>query len=122
MFLSKPLFRATNNSGEFELVTPCIYFSELKGRIEVTQGLITDFASIPRVFRALVSVNGKHRLAAVVHDFLYMKKGVLPDQNLDRSMCDRVFLEAMKVSGVPFWKRHLMYRAVRVGGWVHWKR
>ena len=37
-----------------------------------------------------------------------------------RAEADAVFLEAMKVVGIPAWRRTVMYRAVRMGGGGGW--
>ena len=68
----------------------------------------TDLASIPRIFRLLFAKNGRHRPAAVPHDFLCSLKMEFP-----RRLADKIFLEAMKVVGVSRWKRYPMYWAVR---------
>jgi hypothetical protein len=52
---------------------------------------------------------------AVIHDFLYRESGV------SRADADAVFLEAMKISGKPLWKRWLMWLGTRVGGWTAYK-
>lgn len=87
--------------------------------IVIPEGFINDLASIPRIFRSIVPQIGKHRGAAVVHDYLYSRKGKMKGGvTLTRKQCDKIFLEAMKVAGVRFTRRHVMYQAVRVGGWV----
>lgn len=101
------------------------YGSKLLGEIvEVPEGFATDLASIPRAFRFLISVNGNHRPAAIVHDYLYSKKGALTIKNklvkVTRKQADQIFLEAMKELGVNFITRRVMYSAVRMGGWLHW--
>lgn len=83
--------------------------------IKVPVGERTDLASIPRSVRFFISQNGRHRAAAVVHDRLYKQAGL---NRYTRKQCDDVFREAMKVSGVPWWKREMMYAGVRAGGWV----
>lgn len=121
MFLTHPCFKV-GESGQFILVKPLHYFSPRFGNIEVEKDFVTDFASIPRFFRRLISVNGNHRLAAVIHDKLYSVRGKLSDdKELTRKECDEWFLEAMEVSKVGWFQRNLMYRAVRVGGWVFWE-
>ncbi|MBW1976145.1 MAG: DUF1353 domain-containing protein [Deltaproteobacteria bacterium] len=50
------------------------------------------------------------RQAAVVHDYCY-RTGCL-----SRKKCDQLFSEGMKVLGVPFWKRYVMYWVVRLFG------
>ena len=78
----------------------------------------TDFASIPRLlWPAMGHPTGKHGKAAVVHDWLYQ----YPEE-YSRRRCDQIFLEAMRVLGVGWWKRSAMYAGVRIGGWVGWNR
>lgn len=80
--------------------------------IHIEEGYMTDLASIPRVARWLIPKLGRHAQAAVVHDKCYQHH-LYPQKK-----CDQIFLEAMKVLKVPFWKRRIMYRALRIGGWV----
>jgi hypothetical protein len=78
-------------------------------------GFETDLASIPTwVPRWLADPTGRHRGAAIVHDFLVRQPG------FDRKKADEIFLEAMKVEGVKRWRRRMMWRAVSVQTW--WKR
>lgn len=78
--------------------------------IVVPVGFDTDFASIPRVFWALLPPTGRYGKAAVVHDYLYRCTA------WPRAVCDRVFREAMEVLGVSWLTRHALYRAVRLWG------
>lgn len=79
----------------------------------VHDGFRTDFASIPRVLRGVISVNGKHRMAALIHDYLYVYEvGV----SVTRAEADRVFLQEMHALGVKRIKRYAMYYAVRLFG------
>ncbi|MDF7806215.1 DUF1353 domain-containing protein [Pontiellaceae bacterium B12219] len=84
--------------------------------ITVPAGFETDFASVPRLFWRIIPPWGRYSAAAVVHDYLYATASVT------RYEADRIFLDLMKRLGVPLWKRRLMYRAVRLGGWASWKR
>ncbi|KKK70890.1 hypothetical protein LCGC14_2919420 [marine sediment metagenome] len=74
----------------------------------VPKSFKTDFASIPKVFRVILSTVGKHGKAAVLHDYL-CEYGYL-----SRKKADLVLLEAMRVLGVGYIKRTIMYRAVRI--------
>jgi hypothetical protein len=85
-----------------------------KKTIIVPQGFTTDFASIPRIFWAVLPRWGKYGNAAVIHDFLYYQ------QKYHRKRADQIFLEAMGVLEVPPWQKYLIYGAVRVGGWLAW--
>lgn len=78
--------------------------------IEVPAGNITDLTSVPRLLWALLPPNGRYAKAAIIHDYLY-------DNGLrTKAEADRIFLDGMKVLGVPGWKRGVMYVAVRVFG------
>jgi len=79
--------------------------------VVVPVGFHTDLASVPRPLWAFIPPYGRYIRAAIIHDYLYIKGG------LPRRGADRVFLSLMKTDGVPFWKRTLMYAAVRGFGW-----
>jgi hypothetical protein len=83
--------------------------------IMVPQGFTTDFASIPRVFWAVLPRWGKYGNAAVIHDYLYYQ------QKYQRREADKIFLEAMGVLQVPVWQKYPIYWAVRIGGWLAWQ-
>jgi hypothetical protein len=85
--------------------------------ITVPPKLMTDFASVPPVFRSLVSNWGKHGNAAVLHDYLYW------EQKLTKShkKADDIFLDAMKVMEVKAWRRFIVYWSVRLGGAAAWR-
>lgn len=85
------------------------------GKITVPKGFITDFASVPRAFWWLFPPDGQYTQAAVLHDYLYFKAFS------SRKWADEIFYEAMGVLEVPWWKRKLMYRAVRLFGWIPWR-
>lgn len=85
-------------------------------RVTVPAMFETDLASIPRPFRNLFSVNGRHRRAAVLHDWLYA------GQCLSRADADRLFLDAMEADGVGWAQRWSMYCAVRAAGWRYYKQ
>ncbi|EBL9222499.1 DUF1353 domain-containing protein [Salmonella enterica] len=78
--------------------------------IEVPAGFITDLATVPRIFWILLPPDGKYAKAAIIHDYLY-------DNALrTKKEADLIFLDGMKVLGVPKWKRIVMYQAVRLFG------
>lgn len=85
--------------------------------ITVPAGFRTDYASVPNlpVTRYVFPRDGEYVKAAVIHDYLYYI-----GYRADRKLCDQIFLEAMEVLKVPYWKRITMYRAVRAGGWKGW--
>lgn len=87
------------------------YRSEVaKQMIIVPRGFETDFSSVPRLPLAYLLAGDTAHEAAVVHDFLYVTKPV------SKKIADNVFLEAMKESGVSWWRRQLMWAAVAAFG------
>ena len=84
--------------------------------VEVAAGFCTDFASIPRIFWAVLPRWGKYGNAAVVHDWLYWK------QRRSRRASDDIMLEAMGVLSVPVYQKYPIYWAVRAFGWIAWRR
>lgn len=86
--------------------------------IVVPAGFITDFASIPRAFWAILPKWGKYGNAAVVHDYLYCTQ---PEQYC-RRRADEIFLEAMLVLNVGKCTAKTMYYAVRWFGRIGWNK
>lgn len=105
------------NDREWLLLDDLVYASDVMGGlITVPTGFITDLASVPRLPLAYLLAGGKANRPAVVHDFLYVELiGT-------RAQADAVFLEAMEVDGQSWWRRRLMYTAVRLGGWAPYNR
>ncbi len=84
--------------------------------VDVEIGFTTDFASIPRIFWAVLPRWGKYGHATVIHDWLYWV------QDRERDEADFIMLEAMGVLGVPVWQKFVIFWAVRLIGWVAWIR
>lgn len=114
-FKNDPILSVAEN-GQWRIESPLVYVTRQDEEIVVPRGFLTDLASIPRIFHSLIPVNGKHRHAAIVHDYLFVI------QDRPRSDVDRVFLEAMEDCGVRWSQRWAMYSAVRVGGWIPWAK
>lgn len=89
--------------------------------IVVPEGFVTDYASIPKMVpRWIVDQDdGIIREAAVLHDYLYSKKG---GQTHKRKFCDQLLYEGMLELGSPKWKAMLVYSAVRMFGWLFYKK
>jgi hypothetical protein len=103
----------------WELLEPFVYYTDevpVEYAIRVPAGFITDFASVPRLLWWLLPPWGQYGKAAVVHDFLYQLKP------WSRKRCDEIFLEGMCVLGVSWQTRTTMYTAVRMFGWLAWRR
>ena len=87
------------------------YISTL-GPVVAPVGFVTDGASIPRIFWAILGPHGSYFAAAIIHDFLYSARNT----TYTRRQADQIFLEAMKDCGVGLVKRQVIFRAVRIGG------
>lgn len=92
------------------------YLDGNRKSVVVRRGFKTDFASVPPVVRKFIPPSGRYAQAAVVHDYLYLNKIG------DRETADRIFLEAMKVAGVRWYTRSIMFRSVRMFGNNGWGR
>jgi hypothetical protein len=86
--------------------------------IEVPEGFVTDFTSVPWGFWNIEPPLGQAGRAAVVHDYLYQTKGL--GGRYSRAEADRIFREALGALGVSRCKRGLLWAAVRVGGRSGW--
>ena len=100
------------NGFEARLLDPLVYRSSRRLTVIVPGGFVTDFASVPRLLWPLCPPHGYSKKAAVVHDFLYTQ------DDCARVIADAVFLTALRDCGVPWWRRSLMYAAVRCFGWL----
>lgn len=117
MFINIPALRIAPEPEQWILDGKLSYQSAQLGDdgkpvlVEIEKGFQTDLASIPRIplLRFLFIKNGRHRLAAIPHDFL-CRMGL----DFSRVTADKIFLEAMKICKVPRLRRRLMYWAVRI--------
>lgn len=114
IFLSEAILKVGHGTDSWILDEPLIYQADSSELITVPAGFSTDLASIPRPLQAVIPLNGKHRAAAIVHDYLYAI------QDRTRAQADAIFLEAMKACRVRYTQRYAMYWGVRIGGWVPW--
>jgi hypothetical protein len=116
-FLTPLDLRDADNTddGQWTLAAPLVYQSDVAGvTFTVPAGFQTDLASVPRIPIVYELCGDTSSKAAVVHDFLYSTHLV------DRATADAVLKEASAVTGVPGWRRWLMWAGVRVGGGSHW--
>lgn len=96
------------------------------GVVIIPAGFETDFASVPQLFWSIVPPMGKYFIAAVLHDYFYREPGsrtdvvAICDRVITREFADYIFLEEMVDLGVSWWKRKIMYKAVRMFGGSSW--
>lgn len=85
----------------------------------VPKNFKTDFASIPFFARMFLPCLGRYNIATIIHDFLYSPEC---KYRVNRKVADKIFLTAMKRSKVGIFKRVSMYLAVRMFGWIKYKK
>lgn len=84
------------------------------GEIKVPAGFETDLASVPRVPIIYALWGARAHREAVIHDFLFRKDS---DPLMGFIEANKVFLEAMKSRGKPFYIRYPMYWGVCIGSY-----
>lgn len=101
--------------GTWVIDMPFSFYSDVAGMtITAPEGFQTDFASVPRLPIVFLMAGDTSTEASVIHDWLYTCK-ILP-----RRMADAVLREASRVSGVPAWRRWMIWAGVRVFGRGPW--
>ncbi len=112
---SRPLTVTKIDNDLWVVEIPFLYYTGDDGfYIEVPDGTLTDFASVPGIFQSIIPKDGSWTQAAVLHDYLYKS------HIKSRKESDEIFLEAMGVLKVPDWKRYAMFYAVRLFGTPAW--
>lgn len=105
--------------GRHELLADLVFYSaELRGVLIDPAGTVTNYASSPRPFWAIVPPDGPWKWAACIHDAA--SHGELRTESglrihAVKHVTDNLFKEAMSVppcDRVPGWKRWIMYRFV----------
>lgn len=84
---------------------------------KIPNGFEYDHASVPRgLWNTFPPYDPLYAGAACLHDWCYA------GEFFPRKFADQLFLSAMCFTGVPKWKRNLMYTAVRIGGAFTYKK
>lgn len=104
-------------------------------RLTLPEGFVTDFASIPKlVWSILAPWDYQYTPACLPHDLGYELAGSLtvwwhngvtwtPKRlELTRRAVDDLMYWGMVARGTPKWKVNAIYSAVRMGGWLAWRR
>ncbi len=82
----------------------------------VPLGFITDLASVPRSLWAIFPPSGIYTEASVIHDHMYSTR------NVPRKIADKTYLHNLKMCGVGYVRRNLMYNALRLFARGNYKR
>lgn len=117
------------NGREWKVINPNMTFGfQIDGGSVVIppDGMITDFASIPRAFWRILPPVGdgaraRYGLAAIIHDHLY-QVGHIEGVRITRRYADDVFLACMEALDVEPWKRGVMHWAVCCFGRGAWNK
>lgn len=112
-----------DGKNHWETVLPLVYSGKWED-FTVPPGFRTDFASVPRAFWATHPPYGRHTKAAVLHDWLYREKPVTRRTGLPitRKDADGIFERTMRELGTAWWRRKTMWAAVRLFGWIGFRR
>ena len=105
------------NDGRTMTLLSDLRYTDPQGVIWIAPaGSVVDGASIPRSLWSLMGgpFEGKYRNASVLHDVAYDQK------NRTHEVCDQMFYNAMRCSGVSAVEAGTMYYALRKFG-HHWK-
>ena len=105
------------NDGRTMTLLSELRYTDPKGVVWIApSGSVVDGASIPRSLWSLMGgpFEGKYRNASVLHDVSYDQK------NRTHEVCDQMFYNAMRCSGVSAVEAGTMYYALRKFG-HHWK-
>jgi hypothetical protein len=115
------LYGYNDRGAVWELAQPFRFHHPEFPRIRVPAGSLTDGASIPRIFHAILGPSGPWFPAAVVHDYLYSTASSANHPDVSRKLADQIFLQAMDDCGVGGITRTVIYYAVRAFGWLSWR-
>ncbi|WJJ55139.1 tail assembly chaperone [Xanthomonas phage RTH11] len=102
------------------------YLSEAERNVwgYVPAGFLTDGASVPKPLWWILPPWGRYGQAAVLHDILCETKTMFRDEipyEISRKQADHIFRDAMKVAGVHWFERGVMFTAVRAWGIFGWR-
>ena len=94
------------------------YVTDKNEIINIPVGFKFDGVSVPKFAWIIIGhpLDQDHLAAACIHDWLYRT------QITTRYRADKIFREALKTRRVSFWKRQIMYYAVRLGGRKAWNK
>jgi len=95
------------------------YITAAGYEITVKEGATTDGASIPKILKFMFAQlsNPKISVPAAIHDQLYATHG---GGTFTQKQSDMIFKEALLVAGVIPYKAKLMYRGLRLFGFIAW--
>ena len=102
---------------DWKLLEPLNYVRHNRSKVTAPEGISTDFASVPRPFVWLIPRYGHYSRPAVLHDALCrdIRSGSPSSQVNTRREADLIFRQAMQDEEIAFFRRWMVWAAVRVG-------
>ena len=92
----------------------------------VPDGFIWDGSSVPRFLWTIsgITPDGLMRAGALIHDYLYRNGGVVSTCTVkfSRKDADVLFYTINRQAGCNWWTAIRAYRAVRLFGWLAWRK
>lgn len=108
--------RGANGTLQVEFVSASTFYST-HGPVHVIEGDTSDGGSVPRILWPILSpLDSDMADAAFVHDTIYRDRWT----TFSRLQADQIMLEALEEIGMPWWKRQMVYRILRIAGWKAW--
>ena len=95
-----------------------LWSARLQKIIIIPRWMVTDLSSIPKGLRWLISVNERHRLPSLPHDFGYKFSDSMVTP---KELWDLIFQDFMREFGTSKFKRWVIYTAVKLGGQSSWE-
>ena len=94
------------------------YSARFDKYLEVPSGSVNNLASIPWLFRRIFAVNGPHRPAAALHDYLFETHGM---GLFDLSESNLIFYDAMRTNKKDYFDAlgAITRHRIRQSGRVH---
>lgn len=101
---------------EWRLLEPLRWTDPVGHEHIVPRNFLTDFASVPRVFRMFALNDSLTAAPACLHDFAY--RVTRPG----RRWADDLFFHALRSNGAPAWAAWSYWLAVRLFGWIPYRK
>ena len=102
------------NERDWRLTAPLRFYSAKLGRlIEVPEGFVTDFQSVPRLPFIYWFTGNTAQASGVLHDWFYRTN----TEDITRAAADDLLAEAMEALGYWPARTWFVWAGVRVGGY-----
>lgn len=101
-----------------------VYSAVLQDIVTAPEGFTFDGESIPVAVRWLAPPFGQSKRGACIHDYLYRTRGYHRLNGefviVTRKQADQVYLELVRLKGLPILRSYTRYAVLRLAGWWAW--